>query len=260
MLGFREERRSFDVRGALRRGEAFLAGLALGVTAVYYLDRERGAYRRAVLRDRTLRLGRRAGSEIDAALRDLVHRTQGLGARARAALVGGSVPDPVLVERVRAQMGRSVSHPRAIEVSARNGIVKLRGPILAVEVQSVVSRVKSVRGVREVENELELHDTADVPALMGGLEPRTRRPAALFRTSSPATRLVAGATGLLLTARSLRSGNTGALAIAGALLVGGALVRPRRRTFVREREEAPAEGPAAAWSVAYTASSDTSTA
>jgi hypothetical protein len=245
--------KSLGIRGALARTKAFLFGLSLGAAWVYYLDADRGAYRRAVLRDRTLHLFRRAGAELDAGLRDLAHRAQGLGARARQALVGGAVPDLVLVERVRAQMGRGVSHSRAIEVRAERGIVTLKGPILATEVESLVSRVKSVRGVRDVERELELHHTADIPALMGGLEPRTRRRGVLFRSSSPATRLVVGTAGALLALRGLRSRNATAYAFAGALLLGGALVRPRRR------EEEPAEravkpsadSPAASWSVAY---------
>lgn len=224
-------------------GEAFLVGLGVGAALTYLLDEDRGAYRRAVLRDRTLSLGRHAVAALDAALRDLVHRTQGLGARARGLLFGEAVSDGVLVERVRAQMGRCASHSRAIEILAKDGIVTLSGPILAGEAQVVVRRVKAVRGVRGVENELEVHETADIPDLRGGFEPRSHRSPVLFRSSSPATRLVLGAGGLYLSLRGVRARSTtgAAGAVLGALLLGSALVdtrsrRPRRRAISSERE------------------------
>jgi len=38
------------------------------------------------------------------------------------------VDDDVLVERVRAHLGRAVSHPHAVDVGAADGVVTLRGP------------------------------------------------------------------------------------------------------------------------------------
>jgi len=47
-------------------------------------------------------------------------------------------------------MGRAVSHPHSIEVSAANGCVTLRGPILISERRSLVSCVERVPGVGQV--------------------------------------------------------------------------------------------------------------
>ena len=73
--------------------------------------------------------------------------------------------DDKLVERVRSKMGRYVSHPRAIEVMAQDGCVCLRGPILTHEAKGLLNAVRSVRGVRELDIQLEPHNTAEtIPA------------------------------------------------------------------------------------------------
>lgn len=77
---------------------------------------------------------------------------------------------------MRAQLGRWVSHPHAIEVAADSGHVTLSGPILQSEERQLLQAAQSVRGVHEVESRLEVHKTADnVPALQGGSgRPRPR--------------------------------------------------------------------------------------
>ena len=53
------------------------------------------------------------GAKVTA--RDTVHRAQGAWAEARRMFSHEEVDDDVLVERVRAELGRVVSHPHAIE-------------------------------------------------------------------------------------------------------------------------------------------------
>jgi osmotically-inducible protein OsmY len=80
------------------------------------------------------------------------------------------VTDEVLGNRVRSQIGRHVSHPRAIEVAAHDGVVTLRGPILANEVDELLTAVLTVRGVRDVDDQLDVHKTAKgISALQGGM-------------------------------------------------------------------------------------------
>ena len=75
----------------------------------------------------------------------------------------------MIVARVRSELGRVVSHPRAIHVAARDGVVTLTGPILAHEVEPLVAAVASVRGVRDVQHLLDVHDhPGRFPALQGG--------------------------------------------------------------------------------------------
>jgi hypothetical protein len=81
--------------------------------------------------------------------------------------------DSVMIERVRARLGRVASHPRAITVEACDGVVTLSGDVLADELSSIVSSVKSVRGVDEVCTEFTMHLSAEgIPALQGD----SRRP------------------------------------------------------------------------------------
>jgi hypothetical protein len=82
------------------------------------------------------------------------------------------VPARKLVARVRAELGRVVSHPRPIGITATDdGCVELSGPILTAEVYDALAAGAGVRGVRAVIDNLERHDTPDIPSLQDG---RTR--------------------------------------------------------------------------------------
>jgi osmotically-inducible protein OsmY len=111
-----------------------------------------------MIRDKASSLFRKAGVEARREGRDLRQRLQGAVHEARHA--GEEVPDDVLVERVRAQLGRPVSHPRAIDVHAERGVVTLSGPILRGEVDDAIARVARIRGVRSVRNELQVQDAS----------------------------------------------------------------------------------------------------
>jgi hypothetical protein len=129
----------------------------------------------------------------------MAHRVTGVAARLRRPFRQESVDDAVLAERVRAQLGRAVSHPRAIEVEVTDGRVCLRGPVIEGEVPRLLSAVRSVRGVREVVSALEQHEEpGDVPALQGG-RTTPARPEVWHREWSPSTRLLIGSAGTALT-------------------------------------------------------------
>ena len=145
-------------------------GLGLGASAMYLLDPDRGRRRRAMMRDGLL--SRAIDSEVflRKSSRDIGNRARGMAAKTRNRVFpGGPVEDDVLAERVRSKMGRYVSHPGAIEVTTADGRVTLRGQILADEARSLVRAAESVRGVREVEDRLEIYsEPGAVPALQGG--------------------------------------------------------------------------------------------
>src|SRR5262249_7359209 len=108
------------------------------------------------------------------------------------------VDDLILIERVRSRMGRLIRHPGAIYVTAENGTVTLRGPILADEVGSLLSGVRAVPGVRDVINQLDVHEhPGDTPELQGW--GHRRRRSGLFQENwPPAQRLFVGTCGALL--------------------------------------------------------------
>lgn len=116
------------------------------------------------------------------------------------------VSDEKLVSRIRSRVGRYLSNPRAVEVTAVNGHVTLDGPILADEVRSVIDCVNAVDGVRSLESRLDVHDYP-------GSHPSLRRSRADARRDRGTTLpLIAGvaAGGLLLFGMRSRTG-TGAI-------------------------------------------------
>jgi hypothetical protein len=164
--------------------------------------------------------------------RDVQHRLTGLAARTRGHLREAPVPEPdQLVARVRARLGRLVSHPGSLEVTTRDGVVTLAGPIFESEAAQLLAGVRAIPGVREVDDSLERHQTADhVPALQG--RGPVTLPHGLDRWRwTPSTRLLAGTAGLALIALSSPGPTVRATAarVAGLELLGHALVGLRER-------------------------------
>jgi hypothetical protein len=216
----------------------------LGAAAMYWLDPDRGRRRRALVRDKARSLAHRTRVFLDAAGRDLAHRSEVLRARAGDRRHGDRQSDVVLVERVRARLGRIVSHPHALRVSAQDGRVSLTGPILSREHRRLLAGVRRVRGVRAVDDEaLALHRRTDgIPALQGS--PRHRPTGSLLRSHwPPAMRAAAIAGGGLLALHAL--GRRGLarplLSLAGlALVARGALNRPLYNGSIESNDNASA--------------------
>ncbi|HEU5249445.1 MAG TPA: BON domain-containing protein [Thermoanaerobaculia bacterium] len=158
-----------EADSAIRTGAMVLGGLGLGAALMYVLDPERGKRRRALVRDKTARAAHKARERLDARSRDLRNRARGAAAEVKSRVRREDVPDSVLEERVRAEIGRVVSTPGAIDVSVIARTATLSGPVLASEVDELVARVRGVRGIEDVENRLAVYETPEeVPALQGG--------------------------------------------------------------------------------------------
>jgi uncharacterized membrane protein len=226
-----------------RQQWTLLGGLGIGAGLMYLLDPERGRQRRATARGKAAHVlgagGTALGRSLGRASRDLAHRSRGLAAEAGARLRHEPVEDRVLEDRVRSKMGRFVSHPHAIEVLADDGEVTLAGEILDSEVAGLLAAVRSVRGVRKVDDQLRVHESAESVSSLQG-EPRKRN-----RTSPPwppAKRLLAttaggalafagfhrkdtiglalGTVGIGLIARGMAASGTQTLDISKTILVG----------------------------------------
>lgn len=171
-------------------------GAVLGAGLMALLDPERGKRRRALLRDKAARAADAIGDGAGTTARDLRNRIAGLLAEARHIVARKKTSDEVLVERVRSKLGRVVSHPASVEVTARTGRVILAGPVLESEKKDLISCVESVRGVRAVEDRLETHKQAGtVPGLQGGKGKPSARFELMQRNWSPTARLLAGTAG-----------------------------------------------------------------
>lgn len=147
---------------------ALMAGVGLGAGVMFILDPDRGKRRRALLRDKAIHLSRVGSCTVGKISRDVRNRAVGVVSELRASLKEGQVPDSVLVDRVKARLGRYPVHDRAIAVDAQNGTVTLKGDVLANEVETLLSAVSAVRGVNDVINELIVHESPDgISSLQG---------------------------------------------------------------------------------------------
>lgn len=152
-----------------------VVGLAAGAAAMYYLDPEMGRRRRALVKDKFVSVSHDVGNVAGAKRKRLSDRVKGALASVRAQLTGAAQPrnDRQLCDRIRAQLGRVVSHPRAIEVHVTAGQVRLRGDVLRQEVDELLSMVSAMRGVHAVDNQLSVHETGDgISRLQGAGHPR----------------------------------------------------------------------------------------
>ena len=201
---------------------ALLGAAGLGAAVMYFLDPDRGAWRRSRVRDRAVHAGHVAGDAWDTTRRDFGNRARGLAADVRSRVRTDTPTDEVLAARVRAELGRAVSHPGAIEVSAEQGRVMLSGPVLAREADALVRRVLRVRGVVDVDSRLDVHETpGDVPALQGGGMGAVDELELPQENWTPTTRLAAGlAGGALALAAARRTDRLGSvLGLAGLTLL-----------------------------------------
>jgi uncharacterized membrane protein len=208
-----------------RSGSPWLA-VGIGAGLMYFLDPQNGRRRRALLRDQTTHLRRLARDACRVTGRDIAGRAAGIRASINRRISGAPEvsSDSAITDRVRAKLGRIVSHPHAVRVSTHFGRVTVSGPILATEAPQLIETVRSVAGVQEVEDQLQVHERAgNVSALQGGVRRNGHRFELLQENWSPTARLLTGSAGLSLLGSALRS--RGPLSFALSMLGGGLLLR-----------------------------------
>src|SRR5687767_7163256 len=205
----------------------FLGGAALGMALMYFLDPNSGRRRRARTRDKVMHAARVVNEGAKVTARDTVHRAQGAWAGAKRLFAHDTEPveDDVLVGRVRAELGRVVSHPHAIEAAASGGHVTLIGPILSYEVRPLLRSVRRVPGVRAVSDQLTVYsEPGNVSSLQGGQARTGERFVLLQENWSPAARVAAGGAGaaLMLAATQVRGALCALLGVSGGALLARA--------------------------------------
>lgn len=213
----------------------WLSGAAIGAVAMYLSDPDRGRRRRAIARDKMVSMMHRSSEAIDVASRDLNNRLQGLRAQTNRMLRQRrvSADDQTLAERVRSKIGRAVTHPHAIKVHVQQGCAILSGPILAGEKQQLLEAVRTVEGITEIDDALQVHETpVGVPALQGEGKLRQGRASIMQANWPPAWSAIAAVGGgaLAYYGLSRRSALGTATAAAGiGLLVRGVTNTSRMR-------------------------------
>ena len=140
----------------------FLRFAAIGAALVYFFDPQQGARRRNMARDRILaflrrrgrdaaRVGRATSSEAYGLKQKVVHRQE----------QPKDFDDQTLKAKVESEVFRPVDAPKGdVNVNVENGVVYLRGQVERPDlIDDLEQRVRSVQGVRDVENLLHIPGT-----------------------------------------------------------------------------------------------------
>ena len=130
----------------------FVFGAILGATAMYLLDPHRGARRRAMVMRGIAELDDLKGAAIGQArrLRNRARAGQGPDEEAMH-------PDDDLVYgRVLGVASTAMTNPSELSITVREGVVTLRGPVYAHEVDDLILGVEKLRGVTRVDDRLEV--------------------------------------------------------------------------------------------------------
>ncbi|MBZ5506640.1 MAG: SRPBCC family protein [Acidobacteriia bacterium] len=197
-----------------------------GLLTMYFLDPQRGKRRRAELGD-TLTHSKHELEKFAGRLsRDVENRTEGVLAEAQRLFQHVPTSDYVLEQRVHTALGRVVSHPSAIEVSAKDGSVFLTGWVLTEEAEDVERAVASIEGVKDFTSYLNTSTGPEhIPGLQGGAR-RKHVPELLQQRWSPTTRAIAAFAGLGLATYGISRWKsiTNAAGIAGSLLLARSIL------------------------------------
>ncbi len=174
------------------RLKTLLTTLGLGAGAMYFFDPRQGTRRRSMIRDQFNRTVNQANDAVDTAVIDLRNRTRGVLAEMAGRLENEDPSGWVLEERVRARLGRQLRRS-GIDVRSDGNRIILSGPVLRENVDQVIRLASRTRGVREIDNQLQVFDNPqDMPSIKGQA-PIIQNGGS--RRWSPSTRLLAGVGG-----------------------------------------------------------------
>ena len=156
----------------MNKGVALVGGLGLGAALMYILDPDRGKGRRALIRDKFGAAGNKANDLAGKMSRDLRNRAYGIAVETKSIFRHEEISDDVLADRVRSKIGRLAVDIGVLDVTASNGVVTLRGQILAEHLPRLLRYVGFVRGVKDIDNQLDVQAQADdVPPVQGQPQP-----------------------------------------------------------------------------------------
>jgi uncharacterized membrane protein len=168
-------------------------GACGGALVEYLFDPELGRTRRARIRDKGTHLAYRFRSGVGVLARDLANRGRGVVGTTRYRASRQKVDDRILHERVRAELGRYVSHPRAVEVHVAGGVVTLTGDVLKGESRRTCRALARIPGVKGIDTDWTVHrDAAGVPRMQGAGRPKRPVPELFQHRWSPTARFLTG--------------------------------------------------------------------
>lgn len=132
-----------------------VGAVAVGAVAMYFLDPERGSYRRGYIRNKAWRSGK---SFSDAMGNAVGNRLPQYWQRAKdaAAHAGHMIDDSSLTQKLRAEVARFADAANDIDVQVNNGYAYLRGAAPRKIAHKLAKRARSISGVLGVENHIAL--------------------------------------------------------------------------------------------------------
>lgn len=180
--------------------KTLLTSIGLGAGLMYFMDPQYGEQRRELVRNRANRFVRDIDNSIDIARQDARNRARGVLYEMSARLSEEGIPDWILEERVRSNLGRTTGYTRGVDIRAENGRVFLTGSALREDQEAIVKAAIRTRGVHGVENQLRTVDRQqDITGFESEPSTQQTNPLELRHTWSPATRLLSSVGGSLLT-------------------------------------------------------------
>ena len=149
---------------------SFVGGAAIGAGLMYILDANRGRARRAKLREKGIRAVHIAQREVNKQLRNAGNHIWGRIHEIQSSVVDRSsdISDDILLDRVRAQLGRDVRHLRMLDFTIEDGCVIVAGPALRGEGEKIRNRLRKTRGVRDCDVRVAEVSQHEMERLAGG--------------------------------------------------------------------------------------------
>jgi hypothetical protein len=147
----------------------FLGGAVVGARLMYLFDPDRGRSRRVRLRDRAVHALHLLRRESSRQLRNAGNHLIGQLHELRSSVRDRSteIPDDILLDRLRAQLGRDVRHLRMLDFRVENGCVIVEGPALRGELRKIRERLHKTRGVHDCDVRVEEVSREDLERLSG---------------------------------------------------------------------------------------------
>ena len=145
----------------MNKGIAVVGGAGLGAALMYFLDPDRGKTRRIKARDKAEAAINKVTDAAVRANRDFRNRAAGVAIETRNLFKQEEVPDTVLVERVRARLGRVCSDIASLNINAQDGVISLEGSIPVNEANRALRLARLVRGVKKVDNSLSVKQRSE---------------------------------------------------------------------------------------------------
>ncbi|MGH8479028.1 MAG: BON domain-containing protein [Gammaproteobacteria bacterium] len=131
--------------------------IGIGAALMYFFDPDSGRRRRAWLREKWPSAAKKGQASL-VEPEPGSERVAGASADdiSVAASLGVAPTDEELARRVRSALERALPQPPAVEVMAHQGLVILSGQVSAEVQDTLLACVRSVAGVKDVENRLDV--------------------------------------------------------------------------------------------------------